>query len=432
LEFSELNLHPQVLEAIGYMNFKVATPIQEQSIPHILAGKDVMAIAQTGTGKTAAFVLPILNMIMDHGHHKYTQALIVVPTRELALQIEQAIQGYSYFTSTNSIAIYGGGDGMDFNRERAAIANGVDIIIATPGRLITHLNAGMANFKELRFLVLDEADRMLDMGFQPDLLRIISALNDKRQTLMFSATMPEGIARMAKTFMNDPVRVNIGISKPAAGVKQGAYVVHEDQKLPLIVDMLSAPEREGQCIIVFCSRKQEVSNLYSKLKAVKLNVGRISSDLEQAQREEVLQQFRSRSLNVLVATDVISRGIDIDNIDMVVNYDVPRDAEDYVHRIGRTARAQKKGEAITLISPKDQGAFKRIENLIESEIEKLPVPEKFGNTPEYKGVSAREGGHRNGGGGPRGGGNRSGGGGGNRKPPFRRKPSPGPTGPSAS
>lgn len=400
------------------MNFKVASPIQEQAIPHILAGKDIIAIAQTGTGKTAAFVLPILDKIMEHGHHNYTQALVVVPTRELALQIEQAVQGYAYFTGANSISVYGGGDGADFTREQLAISSGVDIIIATPGRLISHLNVGHINFKKLRFLVLDEADRMLDMGFQPDLLRIITALNEDRQTLMFSATMPDGIARLAKSYMKDPVRVNIGISKPATGVKQGAYVVHEDQKVPLILHLLSDPERAGQCIIVFCSRKQEVTNLYQKLKSAKLNVGRISSDLEQNEREEVLQKFRSRSLNVLVATDVISRGIDIDNIDMVVNYDVPRDAEDYVHRVGRTARAQKKGEALTLISPKDQGAFKRIETLIESAVEKLPVPEKFGPAPEYKGVSAYEGGFR----GKSDGGNNGGGSGGGKKPFYRKKP----------
>jgi len=387
LEFSELNLHPELLEAISYMNFKVASPIQEQAIPHILAGKDIIAIAQTGTGKTAAFVLPMLNMIMDHGHHNYTQALVVVPTRELALQIEQAIQGYSYFTGANSIAVYGGGDGADFTREQLAISNGVDIIIATPGRLISHINVGHINLKKLRFLVLDEADRMLDMGFQPDLLRIINALNDKRQTMMFSATMPDGIARLAKTYLHDPVRVSIAIAKPAAGVKQGAYVVHEDQKLPLIVHLLSDPARAGQIIVVFCSRKHEVAALYQKLKHARLNVDRISSDLEQDQREAVLQNFRSRKVNVLVATDVISRGIDIDNIDLIVNYDVPRDAEDYVHRIGRTARAEKKGEALTLISPKDQGAFKRIETLIDTVVEKLNVPEKLGATPEYKGSS---------------------------------------------
>ncbi|MFN0033032.1 MAG: DEAD/DEAH box helicase [Flavobacteriales bacterium] len=389
MEFSELNLHPELLEAIGYMNFKTASPIQEQAIPHILAGRDLMAIAQTGTGKTAAFMLPVLNMIMDHGHHNYTQALVVVPTRELALQIEQAIQGYSYFTGANSIAVYGGGDGADFTREQLAIASGVDVIIATPGRLLSHINVGQINFRQLRFLVLDEADRMLDMGFLPDLTRIINALNKDRQTLMFSATMPEGIARLGNTFMNDPVRVNIAMAKPASGVKQGAFVLYEEQKLPLMLNLLSNPERKDYSIIVFCSRKQEVTTLYQKLKNAKLNVGRISSDLEQQQREEVMQNFRSRSISILVATDVISRGIDIDNLDLVVNYDVPRDAEDYVHRVGRTARAQRKGEALTLISIKDQPAFRRIETLIENTIEKLSMPAELGPVPEYKPSAVR-------------------------------------------
>jgi ATP-dependent RNA helicase RhlE len=384
LEFSELKLHPELLEGIFSMNFKAATPIQEQAIPEILAGKDIIGIAQTGTGKTAAFVLPILNMIMDHGHDKFTQALVIVPTRELALQIDQAVEAYSYFTGTSSIAIYGGGDGQDFYQEKQAILNGVDIIIATPGRLISHLNVGHVDFSKLRFLILDEADRMLDMGFQPDLFRIMRALNEKRQTLMFSATMPSGIAQLANTFLTDPVRINIAISKPAAGVKQGAFIVFEEQKLNLILSILKHEDRSEQSIIVFCSRKQAVSALYQKLKQSGLNVGRISSDLEQQEREEVMQQFRNKSINVLVATDVISRGIDIDGIDMVMNYDVPRDAEDYVHRIGRTARAQRKGEAITLISPTDQASFSKIESLIGSEVEKLKAPDELGPVPLYE------------------------------------------------
>ncbi len=427
MEFSELKLHPELLEGIFSMNFKSATPIQAQAIPHILDGKDIIGIAQTGTGKTAAFVLPILNMIMDHGHDKFTQALVIVPTRELALQIDQAVEAYSYFTGTSSIAIYGGGDGQDFSQEKNAIVNGVDIIIATPGRLISHLNVGHVDFSKLRFLILDEADRMLDMGFQPDLFRIMRALNDKRQTLMFSATMPNGIAQLAQTFLTDPVQINIAISKPAAGVKQGAFIVHEDQKLNLILHILKHEDRSDQSIIVFCSRKQAVSALYQKLKSAKLNVGRISSDLEQNEREEVMQQFRNRNINVLVATDVISRGIDIDGIDMVMNYDVPRDAEDYVHRIGRTARAQKKGEAITLVSPTDQSSFQKIEKLIDMVVEKFPVPAEIGPAPEYNPSAHRQGGRPGGGGGNRGGGNRSGGshGGGGPKKFFKKNGAPG-------
>lgn len=388
------------------MNFREATPIQQQAIPPILEGKDILGIAQTGTGKTAAFVLPVLHRIMEHGHHNYTQALVIVPTRELALQIDQAVQGYAYFTGTNSIAIYGGGDGADFTREQQAIAKGVDIIIATPGKLITHLNAGSVKFNQLRFLILDEADRMLDMGFQPDLLRIISVLNEERQTLMFSATMPEAIARMARSFMKDPVRVSIARAKPAAGVKQGAYVVSEDQKLPLMVHILKDEQRAGQIAVVFCSRKHGVAALYRQLKTARLNVASISSDLLQAERETVLQKFRSRQVEVLVATDVISRGIDIDDIDLVVNYDVPRDEDDYVHRIGRTARAAKKGEAITLVTPAEQKSFARIEAHIDMVVEKLPVPAEFGPAPDYLGA-AQPGGH------------------GSRRPgkkPFRKKP----------
>jgi ATP-dependent RNA helicase RhlE len=384
LDFTELKLHPELLEGISSMNFLKATPIQEQAIPHILAGRDVLGIAQTGTGKTAAFVLPILNRIMDHGHDNFTQALVIVPTRELALQIDQAVEAYSYFTGTSSIAIYGGGDGQDFYQEKMAIVNGVDIIIATPGRLISHLNVGHVDFSKLRFLILDEADRMLDMGFQPDLFRIMRALNEDRQTLMFSATMPPGISQLAQTFMRDPVQVRIAVSKPAAGVKQGAYVIFEEQKQPLILHLLKDPERSEQSIIVFCSRKQFVGTLYHQLKKAGINTGRISSDLEQDEREDVMQKFRNRSVKVLVATDVISRGIDIDGIDMVINYDVPRDAEDYVHRVGRTARASRQGEAVTLISPSDQGSFRRIEQLIEMSVEKLAVPAHLGPVPAWQ------------------------------------------------
>ena len=384
MTFSDLKLRPELLEGISYMNFNTPTPIQQQAIPAVLDGRDILGIAQTGTGKTAAFVLPILNRILELPKTGVTQALIIVPTRELALQIDQAIEGYSYFTGASSIAIYGGGDGDDFSREKQAMKNGVEIVIATPGRLISHMNIGNTDFSKLRFLVLDEADRMLDMGFQPDLFRIMRTLNADRQTLMFSATMPNGIENLARTFLKDPTYINIAVSKPAEGVKQGAYVLFDEQKLPLILEILQNPERSDQSIIVFCSRKQAVGELYQRLKKAKLNVGRISSDLEQTEREEVMQTFRSRQTKILVATDVISRGIDIDNIDLVINYDVPRDAEDYVHRVGRTARAQKKGEALTLISKADQGSFHKIEKLIGSDVEKYALPESLGPGPEYK------------------------------------------------
>lgn len=387
MKFSELNLHPELLEGISSMNITTATPIQEQAIPHLLEGKDLIGIAQTGTGKTAAFLVPILNMIVEQPDMKFTQALIIVPTRELALQIDQAVEAFSYFTGISSISIYGGGDGADFSHEKQAIIKGVDIIIATPGRLISHMHGSYLDFSNLRFLVLDEADRMLDMGFLPDLSRIVRGINPKRQTLMFSATMPPAIANLASSFMIDPIKVSIAISKPASGVKQGAYVVFEEQKLNLILHILHEEERKDQSIIVFCSRKHSVSELYKKLKNTHLSVGHISSDLEQDAREEVMQKFRNRQTLVIIATDVISRGIDIDGIDLVVNYDVPRDAEDYVHRIGRTARAQRKGEAITLISPTDQSSFARIEKLIEKVVDKYSVPETLGATPPYEPTS---------------------------------------------
>lgn len=409
MKFSELKLHPELLQGITSMNIETATPIQKQAIPLLLEGKDLIGIAQTGTGKTAAFLLPVLNMIMDNQETGYTQALIIVPTRELALQIDQAVEAFSYFTGTSSMAIYGGGDGMDFSQEKQAILKGVDIIIATPGRLISHMHGSYTDFSKLRFLILDEADRMLDMGFHPDLTRIVRGLNESRQTLMFSATMPPAIGKLAKTFMKDPVRVNIAISKPAEGVKQGAYVVYEEQKPNLILQLLKAEQRQDHCVIVFCSRKQAVSELYKRLHRENLNVGRISSDLEQTEREEVMQKFRNRQIHILVATDVISRGIDIDGIDMVVNYDVPRDAEDYVHRVGRTARAQREGEAITLISPADQGSFSRIEQLIEKVVDKYPLPENLGTAPEYNPQGKRKGAGQKGKGGNK------------KKPFFKRK-----------
>ena len=390
MDFNELNLHQELIEGISSMKFTTATPIQEKAIPLILQGKDLIGIAQTGTGKTAAFILPLLNLILDHPHEGHTQALVIVPTRELALQIDQAVEAYSYFTGASSIAIYGGGDGMDFAQEKQAIVSGVDIIIATPGRLISHINVGYVDFSKLRYLVLDEADRMLDMGFQPDLQRIVRTINPDRQTLLFSATMPEGIARLARAFLKDPEQINIAISKPAAGVKQSAYCIFDDQKLALAIHILRDPERKGQSIIVFSSSKQMVGTLSQKLRQAGLNVGQISSDFEQDQREKVMNDFRNKQVDILVATDVISRGIDIDGIDMVMNFDVPRDAEDYVHRIGRTARAQKKGEAITLISPGDQPKFKKIEQLIDREVEKIPVPASLGPAPAYNPSQHRE------------------------------------------
>jgi superfamily II DNA/RNA helicase len=405
LDFTEFDFHPDLLDGIDSLNFKKATPIQEQAIPLILEGKDLIGIAQTGTGKTAAFILPILDMILDMPEDHFTKALVVVPTRELAMQIDQAVEAYSYFTGISCIAVYGGSGGSEFSQERQALSKGAELIIATPGRLIAHLNMGYVNFSKLRFLVLDEADRMLDMGFMPDLNKIINTLNPDRQNLLFSATMPQGVMKLAKTLMRDPVSVNIALSKPAEGVRQGAYVVHDEQKLPLLQEILK--DRTGQRILVFSSTKQAVTKLYQKLKPKNLTVGMISSDLEQTDREKVMLAFRNRQIDLLVATDVLSRGIDIDGIDLVINYDVPQDAEDYVHRVGRTARAAR-----------DQRRFQRIEELIGSTVEKLPVPDSIGKTPDYAPKLQREAprGKGPGGGGGRGsGGGRGGSGGGGKR-----------------
>ena len=407
MEFSEFGFHPDLLAGIDTLNFKTATPIQEQAIPLILQGKDLIGIAQTGTGKTAAFILPILDQIMDEADGHYTRALVVVPTRELAVQIDQAVEIYSYFTGISCIAVYGGSGGSEFAQERNAITRGVDLIIATPGRLIAHINMGYVDFSKLKFLVLDEADRMLDMGFMPDIQRIVAKLNPNRQNLLFSATMPQGVMRLARTLLRDPATVKIALSKPAEGVKQGAYVVTEDQKLPLLLELLNT--REGERILIFSSTKQAVGKLFQKLKSRNLNAGQISSDLEQSEREKIMLAFRNRQVDILVATDVLSRGIDIDGIDLVLNYDVPQDAEDYVHRVGRTARAAREGAAITLIGPTDQRRFQRIETLIGNEVEKLPVPASLGPAPEYAPAKYAEQRRGN----PRGGGD--------KKAPFRGK-----------
>jgi ATP-dependent RNA helicase RhlE len=372
LNFTDLGLHPDLLDGIDALNYTTATPIQEQAIPIILAGKDLIGVAQTGTGKTAAFILPIIHQILESNEADFTQALVIVPTRELAMQIDQVVEAYSYFTGVSSIAIFGGSDGKAFAREKQAITGGVDIIIATPGRLLAHMKLGYVDFSRMRHLVLDEADRMLDMGFMPDLQKIISTLNPHRQSLLFSATMPPQVLKLAKSLLKNPEQITIALSKPAEGVTQAVYMVADSHKNALITHLLR--DKTGQRIIVFGSTKQSVSNLYYKLAQKKLPVAQISSDLEQEEREKVMQDFRNRKVEILVATDVLSRGIDVESIDMVINFDVPRDPEDYVHRIGRTARAAKKGAALTLVSPKDLPRFKRIEKLIGRSVEQLELP----------------------------------------------------------
>lgn len=380
-KFTDFNFAAELQDGLGAMGFHQPTPIQQQAIPIILQERDLIACAQTGTGKTAAFLLPVMHKIIS-SQSDTLNTLIIVPTRELAIQIDEAIQGFGYFTPVSAIAIYGGSDGMAFEQEKKALTQGANIIIATPGRLIAHLNMGYVNFSSIKHLILDEADRMLDMGFSDALNKIISHLPKERQTLFFSATMPPKIRELAKRILNKPEQINIAVSKPAAGVTQGAYVVYNEQKLPLLKSVLR--EKNFKSMIVFASTKDKVKQLERELKHARFNIAAIHSDLEQEQRNEALRNFKNRSLQIVVATDVLSRGIDIDSIGMVINYDVPRDAEDYVHRVGRTARAEQTGVAITFINPEDQRNFGRIEELIETTIEKLPVPAELGAAPAYE------------------------------------------------
>ncbi len=382
MTFKELNLQEPVLEGLSYMGFKEATEIQEKAIPAIMNGKDLIACAQTGTGKTAAFILPVLNSLLNE-KHRGTSTLIIVPTRELALQIDQQIQGFSYFTHVESIAIYGGGDGLSWDQQKKALTEGTEIIVATPGKLISHLNMGYVKFEHLKYLILDEADRMLDMGFFDDIQKIITYLPKKRQTLMFSATMPPKIRQLASNVLYNPEEITIGLSKPAEGVLQAAYLTYNSQKIPLIKSLIE-DKPEVKSILIFSSTKQKVGEIVRALKNKTTSVAGISSDYDQAKREEVLLGFRSKKTRILVATDVLSRGIDIKDIDIVINFDVPGDAEDYVHRVGRTARAATSGLAITLINPDDMYKFSRIEALIGSEVMKLPLPAALGEGPNWK------------------------------------------------
>lgn len=382
MKFTELNLNESLLEAIDHMGFENATPIQEFAIPKILANKDIIACAQTGTGKTAAFILPILNKLV--GKEDLTiDTLIIVPTRELAVQIEQEIQGLSYFVSVGSQAIYGGGDGKDWDIQKDALKNGTDIIVATPGKLISHLAMGYVNFKHVKHLVLDEADKMLDMGFLDDLEKIISYLPKNHQTLLFSATMAPKIRTLAAKILKDPEEITLSISKPAPGVSQNLFLTFDNQKIPVIKHILEQ-RPEYTSIIIFTSSKSKVSEIVQGLRKLGFKSQGISSNLTQAEREEVLRGFRSKRIRILVATDVMSRGIDIKEINMVINYDAPHDAEDYVHRIGRTARANTKGEAYTLINEKDMQKMQRIEKLIEAEIPRQILPEELGEGPIWK------------------------------------------------
>ena len=383
MKFSELELNANVLDALDAMRFDECTPIQEQAIPIILEGKDLIAVAQTGTGKTAAFLLPILNKLSEGGHPEDAITCVIMsPTRELAQQIDQQMEGFSYFMPASSVAVYGGNDGILFEQQKKGLTLGADVVIATPGRLIAHLSLGYVDLSKVSYFILDEADRMLDMGFYEDIMQIVKYLPKERQTIMFSATMPAKIQQLAKTILNNPAEIKLAVSRPADKIIQAAYVCYENQKLGIIRSLFTdeVPER----VIIFASSKIKVKEVTKALKMMKLNVGEMHSDLEQAQREVVMHEFKAGRINILVATDIVARGIDIDDIRLVINFDVPHDSEDYVHRIGRTARANNDGVALTFVSEKEQSNFKSIENFLEKEIYKIPVPAELGEAPEYK------------------------------------------------
>ncbi len=393
MDFYDLDLNDSVLDALDDMNFQECTPIQEHAIPVILEGKDLIGVAQTGTGKTAAYLLPVLSKLCDGGYPQNAiNCIVMSPTRELAQQIDQAMEGFSYYMAVSSVAVYGGNDGIRYEQEKKGLSLGADVIIATPGRLISHLSLGNVDLSQVSFFILDEADRMLDMGFSDDIMQIVKYLPKNRQTIMFSATMPRKIQELAQTILHDPVEVKLAVSKPAEKIMQSAYICYEAQKLSLIKSLFknSKPER----VIVFASSKLKVKDISLALKRAGFNADAMHSDLEQSERDEVMYRFKTQQIDILVATDIVARGIDIDDIQLVVNYDVPHDAEDYVHRIGRTARANHDGAAITFVGEKDQPKFAAIERFLGKEIEKNTLPESLGEAPLYKG-SARQGKNRN-------------------------------------
>ncbi|WP_337499641.1 DEAD/DEAH box helicase [Segatella sp.] len=381
--FDELDLNDNVLDALYDMRFDTCTPVQEKCIPEILEGHDVLGVAQTGTGKTAAYLLPVLSKLDDGGYPKDAiNCVIMSPTRELAQQIDQAMQGFGYYLQgVSSVAVYGGNDGNRYDQELRSLRMGADVVIATPGRLISHISLGNVDLSKVSFFILDEADRMLDMGFSEDIKTIAAKLPKTCQTIMFSATMPEKIEELAKTLLKNPVEIKLAVSKPAEKIKQEAYVCYETQKMTIIKDIFKAGDLKR--VIVFSGSKFKVKQLAASLQQIGVNCGAMHSDLEQAERDDVMFKFKSGQYDVLVATDIVARGIDIDDIEMVINYDVPHDTEDYVHRIGRTARANRDGRAITFVSEEDQYWFQQIEKFLEKVVDKMPLPEGCGEDPEY-------------------------------------------------
>ena len=388
MKFDELNLDESVLQALDAMNFKECTPVQEHTIPVILEGRDLIGVAQTGTGKTAAYLLPVLNQLNKGTYPADAiNCVIMSPTRELAQQIDQQMEGFSYFMPASSVAVYGGNDGIRFEQEKKGLTLGVDVVIATPGRFISHVSMGYVDLSKVSFFILDEADRMLDMGFYDDIMQIVKYLPKKRQTIMFSATMPPKIQQLAQNILNHPVEVKLAVSKPAEKIIQTAYICYETQKLGIIRSLFK--NQKPQRVIVFASSKLKVKEVAKAFLRLKLNVGEMHSDLDQSQRDHIMHEFKSGRIHILVATNIVARGIDIDDIRLVINYDVPHDAEDYVHRIGRTARANHDGCAITFVSETEQVKFKSIEDFLEKTIYKIPVPEELGDAPEYTAEKAK-------------------------------------------
>ena len=380
MTFDEFGFDDDLMDGIDAMGYHTATPVQQQVIPYIVEGRDIIAAAQTGTGKTAAFLLPVIHNLITKSHDAHTiNAMIIVPTRELAVQIAQTLEGISYFTPVSFISVYGGTGGALFANEKKALTSGVDIVICTPGRMISHLNMGYVKLDGLKYLILDEADRMLDMGFFDDIIKIIGFLPKDRQNLLFSATMPPAIRKLANSILKNPAEINIAISKPPEQIKQEAYFLYETQKIPLVKYVLQQSQFDS--VLIFCSSKLSVKKLCEELKRSKFSVDQIQSDLDQEKREQVLLDFKSKRLKILVATDILSRGIDIEDIELVINFDVPHDGEDYIHRIGRTARAAAKGTACTFITEKEQYKFDKIEKLLGHPVTKVPIPEQFGPAP---------------------------------------------------
>lgn len=382
MRFDELDLDDDVLDGIDAMNFVEMTPVQEQTIPIILEGRDIIGCAQTGTGKTAAYTLPLLSRLVREGNpDNIIRSVIMVPTRELAQQIDMQLEGFSYYLPISHTVVYGGGDGAGWDQQKKGLLMGADVVIATPGRLLSHIANSGIDLTHVGYFILDEADRMLDMGFLDDIMQIAKNMPEERQTILFSATLPPKIRQLAKQILRDPAEVNIAISKPNEAIVQSAYICYENQKMGIIKELFSKPATTKT--IIFSSSKQKVKDLAYSLKRMKLNVAAMHSDLEQDQREAVMLDFKNNKTNILVATDIVARGIDIDDIGLVINYDVPHDPEDYIHRIGRTARANADGVAITFVNEAEQGKFHRIEEFIEKDIYKIPLPPELGKAPEY-------------------------------------------------